>query len=497
MKQVILSPGQAVWIKMKPNVKLLLILCVIGLLSVYLRLYFVYEINFFNRSDAIEEIGGDSFDYLHLARNIAHNGIYSQATIESRWYALFRTPGYPLFCAMFEYFGFGAKGIIVGQAVLGAFIPIIVTFLVYLLLGSHFWAFLGGLISALSPTGIGLTGVILTDLLFSVFFLFGFLLFLTGILRSNIKFIFVSGVIWGVSLLIKPVLTFWPIITLCIFYLLKKAFSSPMAWRYLFVHLMIQTVFMSGWYARNYVSEGLFTMSPVLQNNLRIHLATEVEAIAKGYGSERISEATLWLRKGVSERDDKDIQRGVPFSSIYKRQSDECKAIFMNYPLLTIKIYFLNVMEHVNSSWDHLFRQYPFYARWTAMFRFMSFSISLIALLKKYFYIFILIVSVLALIPFKNSSRQELRCQLYISTVFLLTFLYFAASTGTVFWGGSRLTYPAEFSLIILFVFNFHIVIKRVKIWFDGSFGKKRRRANIISNSCSLVDAKKYLLEVM
>ena len=72
----------------------------VGFLAVTLRLAFVLEILRYRTPQEIVAFNGDSPGYLHLAQNLRQTGVYALDNLESRFEALFRTPGYPLFCAV-------------------------------------------------------------------------------------------------------------------------------------------------------------------------------------------------------------------------------------------------------------------------------------------------------------------------------------------------------------------------------------------------------------
>lgn len=437
-----------------------LIVSFVGILSIGIRLYFVYEIRNFKDSAMIENIAADSYDYLHLARNMVNDLTYSQSSVESRWVAFFRPPGYPLFCAVFEYLGMGAQGIIIAQAILSTFIPITTTLLIYSITQKPLFALSAGLLSGLSPTGIGLNGVILADMVFAVFFCIGFALFFYGVWFSSPRLIYVSGFIFGISALTKPVLFYWPLASILLFLLLNKAKTEQIGWRHLYVFISIQLIIITGWCMRNYLTEGVFSVSSASQHTLRYYLATEVEASAAN--PSQIQKSITSKRNELVARYDQKMKDGDNFSTIINGLTEESFTVFRSHPFLTLKYYFLNIMEHLSSSWDYLFLQYPIYSE-SYMFEFMYNNIALDHRIKKFIYILQTFLLVISVLPFGGLSKRELWRRFSISLVFLLVFLYFVVTSGITFWTGPRIIYPAEFSLIILFIFNLQTVIEKFK----------------------------------
>lgn len=442
--------------------RLLLLCLLIGLLSLCVRLLLVKEINQFNSDVNIENFCNDGPDYMHLARNIANDFRYSQPTIESRWIAFFRLPGYPLFLAIFEYLGAGVKSVLIAQAILGAAIPVVVTLLAYLFIGKYSFAAIAGLLSTVSPTGIGLSGMILTDILFSTFFAVGLFAFFVGIFFPSPRLIVGSGLIFGIGSLIKPVLLFWPILAIFSFYFFKKTAKKQIKWKYIFFHIAFQSLFLLGWGTHNYLKEGVFTTSPELQDTLRNYYSSEVLVLSKSQGPVAISSETLEVRKKSFQRFDEMIKGGVPFSTIIKIQTDESIAILRSDLLLTIKVYFHNLKNQLTPAWDYLLTQYPDNGRNTGMFKFMFLTISIDMLMKKIVYFLCVMLVVASIIPFGDLPKKEVMSRFYISVALFSLVLYFASVTGIGFWSGPRLIYPIECCLITLTLLNLNTLFEKM-----------------------------------
>jgi 4-amino-4-deoxy-L-arabinose transferase-like glycosyltransferase len=77
-------------------------------------------------------------------------------------------------------------------------------------------SFVAGLTSALSPTGIGLAGILLADLLFAAAFVISFLLLYHGVAANRQLLSYGAGIGSGIAALIKPILLFWPMLSVLI-----------------------------------------------------------------------------------------------------------------------------------------------------------------------------------------------------------------------------------------------------------------------------------------
>lgn len=128
----------------------------------------------------------------------------------------YRLPGYPLFLA-FCYKIFGVKPFIVFflQIILASLIPILLFLLVTLCLPRHSWiARASGLIAACHVGFAIFAGLIMTEILFTLFFLIAVILLIQSMLFTKeihatssvlARKMFMSGVLFGCATLIRPV----------------------------------------------------------------------------------------------------------------------------------------------------------------------------------------------------------------------------------------------------------------------------------------------------
>jgi 4-amino-4-deoxy-L-arabinose transferase-like glycosyltransferase len=461
--------------KLDSNLKRLLL--IVGVLSLLIRVVFISDELRYKSAEEIENMTPDGIGYVHLAKNIVHENVYAQSTIESRQYALRRTPGYPFIYAIFEYFGVAPKGVIIAQAVIAACIPLLVTVLVYLTVRSTLASLVAGLFSAFSPVGIGLSGIILVDLLFAAVFAAGFFFFYIGITYSRNSYIYWSGAVFGVATLIKPALMFWPAFSLSIYYLLTKAAQQKIRWKSLCLFVLIQLLVMASWGTRNYMSEGMFMMSPIGIEALRYYVAPKVEVYAddtfmKSISAEKkkykrdklIGDAINTNQSNLFQRDQESIyQQGDSntFPVLYSQLSSESLTIFKAHPLTTLKVYSMNIRQNLKRRFEYFPEQLP--SR-SLVFRLMSYSNYITNISQNVVYIVILIHFISFMIPCSKISRGTMVRRFYISLSFFLTFFYFAFLSGTTYWTGARILYPAEFSLAILFAFGLHTIFERLGV---------------------------------
>ena len=102
--------------------------------------------------------GSDSSQYIHLAENIVYLGRYSQDSMESRHIALLRTPGFPFFYAVFEYFGLAPKYVLYAHVIIGSLIPVLASLFIFLITKNILTTLVTGLLCGFSASGILMTG---------------------------------------------------------------------------------------------------------------------------------------------------------------------------------------------------------------------------------------------------------------------------------------------------------------------------------------------------
>lgn len=415
-----------------------------------LRLVFIGEL-FLQNADAFNNLDGpapagfitnDSGAYIFLAKNF-FSGYFGAASQSS---ALLRTPGYPAFCSPFYRLGLAPAGVLMAQAVLAACIPVLTLLLAYLLTGSLLLAASAGFFSAVSPTGIGLCGLVMSDMLLAFLMSAAVYYLCCAALRGQENRIVLSGVLFSAAFLVKPILVFWPACMIAVYYLCCRAASTRCNWKKLAIAVAVQLVVLGLWCTRNYVYEGVFTPSSVTAANLHDFLRPRVEEWAKA-GTRPFHTA---VRDNRNKAFEEFIRQNAALSAKEKLQALNARAlaVFKAYPLITAKVILQNARENMLAGWDYFPRQLP---RGSALKRFLRGAVkkesafracSLLAVT-----VFLLCLCLMRV--FKNTAAHR---KIFSAAAALgITYGYFAVLSGTTFWAGARIMYPVEFILILLF----------------------------------------------
>ena len=252
-------------------------------------------------------------------------------------------PATPPFAPFLNGSGCRRPGILFAQALIGTSIPIATVLLVNAMTRSKLASFVAGLVSALSPTGNGLVGILLADLLFAAAFVVSFLLLYYSIAVNRQLLSYGAGVGFGISALIKPIVVFWPILSVLIWFLLAKSAHQPVRWKHVFIFVFLQLTFLVAWSTRNYIVENSFTLSTIGSQNLRYYVAPRVEEWARA-GRFPSSDAIKHNREILHSRDSADLAaKSASSAHIAQRQLVESFAIFQRHPWTTIRVYYQNV----------------------------------------------------------------------------------------------------------------------------------------------------------
>jgi hypothetical protein len=430
---------------------LALILLVVGLFALFIRGSYVNTLVIDNRYKEIS-LNQDSYEYIHLAHNIANLKCYAQNSIYSRYLSLLRTPGYPLYYALFEYSATAPVSILWSQVVVGACIPVLAALLTFMIVRKFTASIITGILCSISTSSIFLTGEIMVDLLFAFVFILGFCLLYFGIAHLRKLPVLAAGMIFGLSSLIKPTTIIWPFYSLLIYYFLSKASKVKIRYDILILFVSIQILIITGWSLRNYSTERIFTLSTIGIQTLRHYLSVEVNELAKGENSpstiiNSIRDEQKRLRREVQFA----LAAGTSLKKLNDTQYNESFNILFSNFYLTYICYKRNITENISGP-----DLWPFYSdklpKQSFMYKLLPLLTSFNYYLLRIIYIGILLL-VCGLPWFRKLYEHELlQHHFYTSLALILTYLYFALISGVTFWTGPRIIYPAEFALFILSV---------------------------------------------
>jgi hypothetical protein len=356
---------------------------------------------------------------------------------------LFRPIGYPAFLALL---GTNPTAALYVQALLLSIIPICTFLLIRLLTENNILGFAGGLVSTISPTGIAIGSFVLSDALFASLFAVVFTAMVYGTLHQSLRWIFVSAIISGFAILVRPILLFWPVVAVTISTLIATFQNGSQTglgcWlktdksrcTQMLVLFLVPTIFIILMSGANYAKNGIFTVSIIGNRALREYLAIRSEEWGIA-GHLPLSDAVRRNRNVVRKR----YETMTPEERAHAFLPESI-AIFKKYPLQTIKAFFEDAQENSVGANHYFWSQLPFMQHE----QFFSRVSALEARLRSIAVIMTLLGPFISVFAIRVNPSQDVRRLVPMIFAMSITFLYFLILSGITFWQGPRIMYPTE-----------------------------------------------------
>lgn len=210
----------------------------------------------------------DSREYDALARHFDAAYVHGHPLALS----LLRPPGYPAFlAAVYGVFGHSITAAIVVELILG----VATVYGVYVLAGSLLGptaAFVAALALALDPVSIAMTSNLTTETLFAAVWVAAALCWI----RLTPVWLAAAGVLLGVSVLVRPIAEYLPVLLVPLTYLLTRRVVLAAV-------LLVAFAVPAGlWVVRNHHETGVATVSTISAHNLLDYRAADALAIDEG-----------------------------------------------------------------------------------------------------------------------------------------------------------------------------------------------------------------------
>ena len=404
------------------------------ILSMGLRVFFVGEVldqykSLPQKAKASYRTGiltPDSKEYIELAKEIVQGNWIDSGSLS-------RPPGYP---ALIAITGINPTTLLYVQALLAGLIPLAIMLTTVLILGSWGLGLAVGLVSAISPTGIGATGLVMADSPFAAFFSLGLLALVYGVSRDSKGWIGASSLFFSFAALIKPILIVWPFLSLIVYWLLCRTFRKQFSLLAALVLFFLPTLVLGVWAGRNKAREGVFTFSNIGIQNVRIHWAVRTEEWGK-VGRKPSSYTVRRNRNQVRER-----LLGLPGPQKVDAFKNESISIMRQYPAEAVKAFVMDSHEGQVAGWDYFHRQFPF-ATPEQKKTLNSISLTEMSLRKAAMFPILLAFAIAFAVTRIRPSGGGSKLLPAMSGLTLI-YYYFAASAGVTFWTGPRVLYPVE-----------------------------------------------------
>lgn len=231
--------------------------------------------DFDGRQDALPVLGGDSTEYFYLARNLLTFRAFSlepdkpfQPSVGAPLIGgpglfpeSFRTPGYPIFIAIF--YGITRSLFVVSaiQILISAFSVVFLYKIAQRFFSEQASRVAAGLF-AIEPSSVFYAGIILSDTVF-VFLLLGvILIFLSHKDNPEYGKMLCAGIVLGFATLTRSIAQFLPLLFIALLFFQFRLFSKYL-WRYIGYFFIGFMLVVFPWLARNYYHFQSWQMSSV------------------------------------------------------------------------------------------------------------------------------------------------------------------------------------------------------------------------------------------
>ncbi|GAK51903.1 hypothetical protein U14_03149 [Candidatus Moduliflexus flocculans] len=261
-------------------------IAVVAFLFRLLMFFFVFE-------HSERTIRPDTPSYVRPAINMTEGHGFSGNEHPPFFPSAIRTPIYPVFIAFF-YTVFERDVLII--AFVQIFIDTLTAVLIYIWgrrLFSESAARLGGLIYSLSVEQAVHAVFILTESLFTLFFLWAIIAVSCYREHCRLRWLVSGGILIGIAILIRPIALFFPLIGLLFIWM-----ASPnMRWQFMrhgIIFLLIIAGIVVPWVIRNYLTLGLLKVSSISSYNLLFYnaasLSTDLHRISQAQARAAIND---------------------------------------------------------------------------------------------------------------------------------------------------------------------------------------------------------------
>lgn len=277
----------------------------------------------------------DSFGYWYLGKNLLEYSIFSQSSLPPIEPDYFRTPLYPLFLSVFQFFNFPIISIVFVQQLMS----VLTCYFTYLI-GKEIFplertALIAAFALAADLPSIIFANYILTETLFGLLFVVYCFFFIRFISSGEKKYILFSSLICGLLILCRPIAVVIPLVHVIAVVLTKKQVLPLLA-----ISVFIIATIISPWLIRNKITFGEFSLTYLPGHNLLNHHAANILAEKNNIS---FAEANVTLRLEMLDRFEGDaLLQPAEYSHFIRNES--FKIIFQNAELF-IKQHFRNVVE--------------------------------------------------------------------------------------------------------------------------------------------------------
>jgi hypothetical protein len=247
-------------------------------------------------------------------------------------------------------------------------------------------------------------------------------------------------------MIVKPILLPWVLVSLLVAGLFAGGTLRFAPRRTIALFVVLQLLPGLAWASRNYVRDGVFTVSSVGAFGARLHLATRTEAWAELGRAPTLEELRLVKERCAAQMD------AMSEVALFRWTTATTALIARQHPWPMFRAYLANVDENTSGVWDYFSRQLISYPRLAAAANFAARTEGRLRRYLRWFLLALTTAAAAAALLWRRGRSAALSlCALALPVAF------FVAAAGITFWGGPRLDYPAGTSAIAMGAYAIHL----------------------------------------
>lgn len=220
--------------------------------------------------------------YYEIAQNIIAGHGYSAAQEPPYALTSYRTPGMPYFIVALQFLFGTSLAVIMAHIVLGSIVPLLGMSIARYLTEKRAIAVMTGVFLALEPTGVMFSTVLLSETVFTFFFLLSLLYLFRAIRDQALAPLCLSAFLLGMSTLVRPPVEYLPVVIIALLLWKARARLSRAAFLHAGLYALIFLLTLSPWLYRNYRAFGVFGLSSQQGAALYAVMVPSVLAIERG-----------------------------------------------------------------------------------------------------------------------------------------------------------------------------------------------------------------------
>ncbi|MCP4703314.1 MAG: glycosyltransferase family 39 protein, partial [candidate division Zixibacteria bacterium] len=341
-------------------------------------------------------------------------------------------PGYGFLLAMiFKLFGFTSWPILILQVLASSFGCVYIYKICQILLDNRKISLIASFLAVTSLTSISLSAAILSDTVFFFLLVLAIYYFLIASRNGGWKYFIISGIILGISTLLRSVGLFFPIILLIIA-LVSPLKSSILSRKSVLLRSVVTGLILIivalPWAIKNNNEHQIFTVSETGTLAARNYLCSRV--IFNAESRESLIELRDWMAapKTVQGRQETARER-------HEHATLVIKEAFSRYPGSFITTFLQNIFENIGALSTIHSLQLPQFRNLFNIYTENIFTKGNSLL------VFFLSLIGFVLLLWENKKREAI--------ILASIYCYFAFLSGFTYWQGSRIFYPGQLAWTI------------------------------------------------